>query len=104
MNYVHPDIAYFTMEQAIAIDDEVEVRLVPPLVVEILSPSTEEKDRATKRGWYARLGVQEYWLVDPDRELVEVIDLRTGATQQTDPVHSTLLSGLELPLARIFGL
>lgn len=80
------------------------VRLVLPLVVEILSPSTEDKDRETKRGWYARRGVQEDWLVDLDREVIEVIDLRSGASEQTDPVRSSVLVGLELPRSRIFGL
>lgn len=103
VNYVHPDLSYFTVEQAAALEEEVVVRLVPPLVVEIVSPSTEEKDRAAKRRWYARLGVQEYWLVDLDQEIVEVIDLRNDTTQQTDPVRSTILGGVELPLARIFG-
>jgi Uma2 family endonuclease len=85
------------------LDDEVMVRLVPPLVVEMLSPSTGDKDRDAKRRWYADLGVQEYWLVDLDREVVEVIELRTGASSQTDPVRSSVLPGLALPLTRIFG-
>jgi Uma2 family endonuclease len=103
VNYVHPDLSYFTAEQAAVLDDEVAVRLVPPLVVEMLSPSTGDKDRDQKRRWYANLGVLEYWLVDLDREVVEVIDLRTGAATQTDPVRSIVLTGLELRLARIFG-
>jgi Uma2 family endonuclease len=103
VNYVHPDLSYFTAEQAAVLDDDVVVRLVPPMVVEVLSPSTADKDREAKRRWYAELGVLEYWLVDADREVVEVIDLRTGTVTQTDPVRSLVLAGLELPLARIFG-
>jgi hypothetical protein len=41
--------------------------------------------------------------VDPDQEVVEVIDLRTGMATQTDPVRSLVLSGQELPLVRIFA-
>jgi Uma2 family endonuclease len=103
VNYVHPDLSYFTAEQAAVLDDDVVVRLVPPLVVEVLSPSTADKDREAMRRWYAELGVHEYWLVDADREVVEVIDLRTGTATQTDLVRSLVLAGLELPLARIFG-
>jgi Uma2 family endonuclease len=103
VNYVQPDLSYFTAEQAAVLDDDVAVRLVPPLVVEVLSTGTANKDRDAKRRWYADLGVQEYWLVDADREVVEVIDLRTGTVTQTDPVRSRVLAGLELPLARIFG-
>lgn len=37
----------------------------PDLVMEILSPSTERKDRALKTMKYAAAGVREYWIVDP---------------------------------------
>jgi Uma2 family endonuclease len=47
----------------------------PDLVVEILSPSTTKHDRTRKRQIYARGGVREYWLVDPDGETVEVLVL-----------------------------
>lgn len=36
------------------------------LAVEVLSPSSRLYDREVKRGAYLALGVQEYWLVDPD--------------------------------------
>lgn len=103
VNYVHPDISFFTSEQAAVLDDEVQVRLVPPLVVEMLSPSTEWKDRDAKPDWYARLGVRDYWLVDLDRETIDVVDLPSDIALQTDLVRSSVLAGLELPLARIFG-
>ena len=44
----------------------------PDLVVEVLSPSTRKKDIGVKSNVYERSGVQEYWLVDPDRENVIV--------------------------------
>lgn len=36
------------------------------LAVEVLSPSSRLYDREVKRGAYLALGVQEYWVVDPD--------------------------------------
>jgi Uma2 family endonuclease len=39
---------------------------VPILVVEILSPSTQRRDRKQKRDFYFEVGVEEYWIVDPD--------------------------------------
>jgi Uma2 family endonuclease len=54
----------------------------PDLVVEIASPSTAAYDREPvegKRGAYARMGVPEYWLVDPEARSVEVLALEGGA-------------------------
>ncbi len=42
------------------------------LVVEILSPSSRRGDRVLKRRLYQAHGVETYWIVDPDRNAVEV--------------------------------
>ena len=42
------------------------------LVVEIVSPSSRNADRVTKRLVYQRAGVETYWVVDPDAGVVEV--------------------------------
>lgn len=47
----------------------------PDLMVEILSPGTRRRDLETKRELYARFGVKEYWIVDPDEETVTVFGL-----------------------------
>ncbi len=44
----------------------------PDFVVEILSPSTEKKDSIIKLNKYMNAGVQEYWIVDPDKKTVKV--------------------------------
>jgi Uma2 family endonuclease len=49
----------------------------PVWVAEVLSPSTANRDRGVKIRLYAAAGVREAWLVDPDAETVEVIDLTT---------------------------
>ena len=41
------------------------------LAVEVLSPSSVRTDRLKKRRFYARAGVPEYWVVDPERRVVE---------------------------------
>jgi Uma2 family endonuclease len=41
------------------------------LAVEILSPGSRRHDRVTKRAFYARVGVPEYWIVDLDARVVE---------------------------------
>ena len=44
----------------------------PDLVIEILSPSTREKDITIKTAKYCSAGVREYWIIDPDRQIVLV--------------------------------
>jgi len=46
--------------------------LAPDWVCETLSPSTERLDRARKLGVYAREGVANVWLVNPDARTLEV--------------------------------
>jgi Uma2 family endonuclease len=41
------------------------------LVIEVLSASTARHDRVTKRRFYQRFGVPEYWVVDLDARTVE---------------------------------
>ncbi len=72
---VQPDLVVVARERD-HIVDEGWIRGAPDLVVEILSPSTEERDRGVKLRLYRRHGVPEYWIVDPEAELVEVWDLR----------------------------
>lgn len=48
---------------------------VPDLVVEVLSPATRETDRGEKLFEYAKAGVHEYWLVDPEKRTIEVYAL-----------------------------
>jgi Uma2 family endonuclease len=51
------------------------LRVVPDLVVEILSASTAPRDRGTKHEIYERNGVREYWLVDARARAVTVFAL-----------------------------
>ena len=47
----------------------------PDLIVEVLSPSNRVHDEVTKRSLYARAGVREYWIVDPDARTLHVLSL-----------------------------
>jgi Uma2 family endonuclease len=59
-----PDIFFIAKEHAERIGEQ--VCGVPDLVVEVLSPATRETDRGEKFFEYAKSGVREYWLVDPE--------------------------------------
>ena len=51
----------------------------PLLVIEILSPSTRKQDRGVKAERYAELGVEHYWIVDPDARRIECWRLEGAA-------------------------
>lgn len=76
-NSVIPDLVFVSHERQaeIVVDDR--FIAAPELVIEILSPDEENarRDRVAKRQIYARFGVSEYWIVDPERQAIEVYQL-----------------------------
>jgi Uma2 family endonuclease len=107
---VEPDLLYLSNERAAATLNELNVRGVPELLVEIASPGTRKRDNGIKRSLYERLGVSEYWIVDPDVDRVRVYR-RDGdafgraielSREHGDTLTTPLLPALEMPLARIF--
>ncbi len=68
---VQPDLLFVSNERR-SIIGEKQVLGAPDLVVEILSPSTAHRDRGIKLDLYARHGVRQYWIVDPDEDVVDV--------------------------------
>jgi Uma2 family endonuclease len=81
----------------------------PDLVIEVLSPSNRGHDLLMKRALYARAGVREYWIIDPDKRTVEILALDRDAfhavqiTYDEATVISPLLERSSFPLAAIFA-
>jgi Uma2 family endonuclease len=81
----------------------------PDLVVEILSPSTRRVDRTVKMRTYARFGVRECWIVDPEAQSFEIFRLTGGAyvlaqaACGNETTSSDLFPGLTLALDQIFA-
>ncbi len=84
------------------------LRIVPSLVVEILSPATAQRDRVEKKRIYAANGVEEYWVVDQDRREVTVFQLvgekyGTGKRLRANQnFRSRLLPGFNIPIRLLF--
>ena len=74
---VQPDIFYVSGEQR-ALVEYARVDGAPALIIEILSPSTDRKDRFKKMHIYQRAKVQHYWLVNPDDKSLECFAVRDG--------------------------
>jgi Uma2 family endonuclease len=108
---VEPDVLYIGNARLAQLLTAQNVQGAPDLVVEVGSPSTRRRDEKLKHQLYERFGVSEYWVVDPDLDVVKVYRLVDGryvraselALERSDVLTTPLIPGLELPLARIFA-
>ena len=66
-NVFLPDLSYFTPEQVTKFGP-VFITETPALVVEALSPSSAARDTGMKFTTYEAQGVQEYWVIDPEKQ------------------------------------
>jgi Uma2 family endonuclease len=87
---VQPDLIWVSRERAGRVGARVEG--APDLVIEVLSPSTAQRDRGEKLALYAAAGVTEYWLVDPDSKLFEFLVLGEGRYEVHLPLDGTYRS------------
>jgi Uma2 family endonuclease len=106
---VVPDLVYISNERSQYLTSK-NLQGPPDLVIEILSPSTARRDQKLKRDLYERVGVQEYWLVDPVRDVINVYRAESGGTfavpveyAKTTVLTSLLFPGLELALDRVLA-
>lgn len=105
---VQPDLIFVSRERGGILLEGDAVRGAPDLVVEILSPSTAARDRTLKRVLYARHGVREYWLVDPDAETITVLVLSTDGFEveavygKGQTLTSPTLRGFAVSLDEVF--
>jgi Uma2 family endonuclease len=106
-NVVQPDLIIVRIDK-----DRVSERGIegaPSVLVEILSPSNRSDDELLKKALYAKWGVPEYWVVDPDHGLVSVYRAEGGAYRHVSRLdRSSTLKSLEFPeisieLAKVFA-
>lgn len=102
---VRPDLLVVLPQNEARIT-ETHVSGTPDLVVEILSPSTANRDRTTKRRRYEAAGTPELWLVDGKRRTVtQYVHDGTcfGApTVHTSTIRLAILPDVEIPLHEIW--
>lgn len=106
-NDYEPDLCYFSQEKASRFTPDQMIFPAPDFIIEILSESTEARDRGIKFEDYAAHGVAEYWIVDPEAETVEQYLLAEGQYQLAVKVkdallHSPTIPGLAIPARAIF--
>ncbi len=108
---VEPDLLFVSADQDGILTPK-NVQGPPALVVEVLSPGTRKTDEQIKRRLFDRGGVREYWIVDPELDVVKVYARQGDGSFQrvaelSRETHGTLttslLPGLSIPLDSLFS-
>jgi Uma2 family endonuclease len=105
---VQPDILFISEARRTELVGE-RITGAPDLVIEILSPATSARDFNQKRKLYARHGVKEYWIVDPEDETIEVQRLQgnvfstLGLYEKGQTLISPTFEGLGVDIAQVFA-
>ena len=105
-NAYQPDIVVVLKDSRARVEER-GIFGAPDVVVEILSPSTAYYDLTEKKDVYERVGVKEYWIVDPKRKTFEIYSNSeegfklTSQAKKDGKVRSELL-GLEIDLKELF--
>ncbi len=106
-NDYEPDICFFSSKKSAKFKKRQMQFPAPDFVVEVLSDSTERNDRETKFQDYAAHGVGEYWIIDPEKEIVEqyllegdeyVLSLKSNDGM----IESSAVEGFRIPIKSMF--
>jgi len=106
-NDYEPGLVFFGKQKAASFDGATMKFPIPDLVVEVLSESTEVRDRGVKFEDYEAHGVAEYWIVDAERGTVEQYLLRDGKYElelktSSGEIRSSVIAGFVAPVRAFF--
>lgn len=79
INYVEPDISVICDSSKL---DEKGCHGAPDWIIEIVSQSSKSKDYMTKLFKYRTANVREYWIVDPEKQMVTVYCFENDTVEQ----------------------
>lgn len=107
---VIPDLVFVRNERWPEIVTGEKFTGAPDIVIEVLSPGAENqrRDLSVKRQLYAKYGVTEYWVIDPENRSVDIYRLRgltlekTATLMDDEEITSPILPGFQLKVAAIF--
>lgn len=106
-NDYEPDICFFLAEKSRTFADDQMQFPAPDFIAEVLSESTEGRDRGIKFQDYALHGVKEYWIIDPDKESLEQYLLQADNYELhlkafDGHVESKAIEGFTIPVRACF--
>jgi Uma2 family endonuclease len=106
-NGLQPDLLFISNARRHIISER-GVEWAPDLVVEVISPSTESRDRGIKKRRYAAAGVPRYWMLLPREKALEAYELGeddyqlVGMFGPGSIFRPALFPGLEIPIDEIW--
>ena len=104
----HPDLAIYLSRPPAGVEgSKVWAKWIPSIVVEVVSPTSQQRDYDEKPDEYLQFGIAEYWIVDAAREQLTVLQRdneKWGKLTVNPPTRHTtsLLPGFELDIAAVF--
>ena len=107
-NDYEPDVVFFDKAKSQDFKKGMWKFPIPDLVVEVVSKSTEQRDRGLKFEDYEAHGVKEYWIVDADKETVEQYILKSKKFDLTlkanrGLITSKVIKGFEVDIKAFFN-
>jgi Uma2 family endonuclease len=110
----YPDLVILREEHLSLTQKRLFIRLHmpnPQLVVEVVSPGNDnyKRDYTAKREQYQDRGIPEYWLLNPETETIEVLELKDGRYvelgkfQGTVPIQSPTFKSLTFTAQQVFS-
>lgn len=110
-NAVVPDVVWISYEQLnTALQADGKLHAAPELVVEVLSPGTENvrRDREFKRRLYSRRNAKEYWIVNWQERTLEIYRRQDAeltlikTLDETNTLETLLLPGFTCKVSELF--
>jgi Uma2 family endonuclease len=88
--------------------DQPVIEVAPDVTIEIVSKNETRRSRAEKIEDYRRIGVKECWIVSPQAQTIEVLQLSPEGMRTVGiygagmRIHSEILEELEIPVDGMF--
>jgi Uma2 family endonuclease len=104
---VEPDLIFIRRDRLHIVQAAL-VKGVPDILLEVLSPSTRDRDLGRKLALYEAEGVPEYWIADPEvPELILLVLGSNGRYERAAPegriLRSRVLPDFEISLDDLFA-
>jgi Uma2 family endonuclease len=103
VNVVEPDVLVIRTDRASIVGPK-NVQGAPNLVVEVLSDGTRRLDEIKKKKLYDQGGVDEYWIVDGELELVKIYRRTAAAFERVAEISTEEGGTITTPLFPEFSL